>query len=653
MCCLGMLSVRVRTTTRYFPCRNTLCHSQHMARSQFALHTSLMPAHVFAAVQVKDFCTHSLALDCKAITLETTVQFAAWIASHSHLVGSLSWAMPPEPQTTLLESQAAIADALQQAAAAPNGLQLQHYHSSCPSGPILSALPGQHLTSLGFTFHPEYDSISATTSVLAGLTNLRTLSMHGRDVGSLLSRQALHQLSRLTMLELRMIRDVADLQQLPGSLQLKQLQLTAVAPRWQVRQQLLLGQLTSLQELQVQHPRYPALPDEPLVLQPGDVLPLCLTKLVVGDCESAVPLLPLQQLRVLSMEDSSMPAEQLLQVSRVLKCLSELHLGYTVPGSADYAAAAWSSSLPVASLAIESCGLCGYSARQLAQLGGSLTALDLYDCRPLGCTGQQFAAVLQQLQQLQRLVLSSVQLLEEDFSTGESAAGRSSSRSSRSSKSSLELSGSDGCCTCCCTSDSSSSSDSTTSSFSLVACGASVTSISDSCSEVCSTSWVNCSGLQAVTRAIGGLHKLHSLCIERLLGLSRAEPFDQQHVLALDAAAVQQLAAATQLTQLTLAACGLTDAAVAAVAGGLPVLQELVLDGNPGVTDGAVAAIGQLQQLKFLSLNGTSVTDGGMAHLARLKHLQGLSVCDTAVTADQACRACAVAAGGSGEVKRP
>lgn len=124
-------------------------------------------------------------------------------------------------------------------------------------------------------------------------------------------------------------------------------------------------------------------------------------------------------------------------------------------------------------------------------------------------------------------------------------------------------------------------------------------------------------------------------------------------MLALDAAAVQQLAAATQLTQLTLAACGLTDAAVAAVAGGLPVLQELVLDGNPGVTDGAVAAIGQLQQLKFLSLNGTSVTDGGMAHLARLKHLQGLSVCDTAVTADQACRACAVAAGGSGEVKRP
>jgi hypothetical protein len=131
--------------------------------------------------QVKDFCAHQLSLDCKAITLETAMQFAAWVASHSHLVGSLTWAMPPEPRKTLLDSQAAIANALQQAAASPAGLQLQRYSSSCPtSGAILAVLPSHHLTSLAFGFHEDYDTAAGVMGVLSSLTNLRTLKIQVR-----------------------------------------------------------------------------------------------------------------------------------------------------------------------------------------------------------------------------------------------------------------------------------------------------------------------------------------------------------------------------------------------------------------------------------------------------------------------------------------
>jgi hypothetical protein len=89
--------------------------------------------------------------------------------------------MPPEPRKTLLESQAAIAHALQQAAASPAGLQLQRYSSSCPtSGAILAVLPSHHLTSLTFSFHEEYDTAAGVMGVLAGLTNLRTLKIQVR-----------------------------------------------------------------------------------------------------------------------------------------------------------------------------------------------------------------------------------------------------------------------------------------------------------------------------------------------------------------------------------------------------------------------------------------------------------------------------------------
>jgi hypothetical protein len=95
--------------------------------------------------------------------------------------------MPPEPRKTLLESQAALAHALQQAAASPAGLQLQRYSSSCPTtGAILAVLPSHHLTSLSFTFHEEYDTAAGVMGVLSGLTNLRTLKIQVRVLAAVM-----------------------------------------------------------------------------------------------------------------------------------------------------------------------------------------------------------------------------------------------------------------------------------------------------------------------------------------------------------------------------------------------------------------------------------------------------------------------------------
>uniref|UniRef100_A0A383V838 Uncharacterized protein n=1 Tax=Tetradesmus obliquus TaxID=3088 RepID=A0A383V838_TETOB len=574
--------------------------------------------------EVEDFCVHQLSLDCKAVTLETAMAFAAWVSSHSNLVGSLSWAMPPEPRSTLLESQKAIATALQQAAASPAGLQLQRYSSSCPtSGAILAVLPCRHLTSLGLCFQQEYEPAAGVMSVLSRLTNLRTLKIQGRDVGSLLpALQPLHHLSRL---ELNMLREVTHLQQLPSSGQLQQLLLTAVTPKWQSRQQLALGHLTTLSDLQLLQPlqRYLALPDVPLALQAGDVLPQSLTRLVLGDCLDAAPLLPLQQLQVLSMDSSSMPAGQLLQLARTLPKLNQLQLGYTEPGSVDAAAAAW-CCLPVASLASDAVSWGSYSIQQLAKLGCCLTALQLLDCRPLGCTGLQVAAVLRQLLQLRQLSLGWVQLLADETADCREAAAAEIGCCSSSSSS---------CSSCC---------DITSNSSSIYSC-------SDTCSSVDTNAGSysssiagisgfepDSSGMAAVLAAVASLPLLHSLWIEHLLPPLSSEPVGQQQQqqhLHLTLAAVQQLAAATGLTHLTLVACGLTDEGVASGVCKLKDVQELVLDANIGLSDAAVAEIGQrLRQLKYLSWTDTMITDAGVEGLAGLKQLQGLSVAGTAVS---------------------
>lgn len=175
----------------------TAAQRQRKARRIFTLRCC-------SCCQVEDFCAYQLSLDCKAVTLETAMAFAAWVSSHSNLVGSLSWAMPPEPRSTLLESQKAIATALQQAAASPAGLQLQRYSSSCPtSGAILAVLPCRHLTSLGLCFQQEYEPAAGVMSVLSRLTNLRTLKI---QVGAALMQHAIASWCVVGVCELCFIR---------------------------------------------------------------------------------------------------------------------------------------------------------------------------------------------------------------------------------------------------------------------------------------------------------------------------------------------------------------------------------------------------------------------------------------------------------------
>jgi hypothetical protein len=327
---------------------------------------------------------------------------------------------------------------------------------------------------------------------------------------------------------------------------------------------------------------------------------------VVGDCQVASPLLPLQQLQALSMDSSSMPAGQLLHLARSLPKLNQLQLGYTEAGGVDAAAAAW-SCLPVASLASDGVSWGSYSMQQLAKLGCCLTALHLMDCRPLGCTAVQLGGVLRQLLQLQQLSLGWVQLLEDD--SKEDAAAE------------------DGCCSSC-----SSCCDTTSSSSSSVSCS-SVQTEAGSYSSTSAAKGSGDSGMQAVAAAIASLPLLHSLWIEHLLQPLGCAAAGQQQLLPLSLAAAQQLSAASSLTHLTLAACGVTDEAVATGICKLTGLQELVLDSNIGLGDAAAAEIGQqLRQLKYLSLNDTMITDAGVEGLVGLKQLQGLSVAGTAVT---------------------
>jgi hypothetical protein len=427
-------------------------------------------------------------------------------------------------------------------------------------------------------------------------------SVQGRDVGPLLP--AVQPLSRLTRLDLSMLRQLPDLQQLPGSAALKHLTVTAVTPKWQSRVQLSLGHLTAVAELQLLQPpqRYLALPDVPLALQVGDVLPPNLTQLVLGDCLVAAPLLLLQQLQELSMDCSSMPAGQLLLLARALPKLRQLQLGYTEPGSVDAAAAAW-SCLPVTSLATDAVAWSSYSVQQLATLGCCLTALELMDCRPLGCTAVQLASALRQLVQLRQLSMGWVQLLGGDSCSSEAAGGEDC-----------------GCSSSCSCEDTSSCSSSICSS---ITGDARVSSSSSSSSG---------SGLEAVVAAVASLPLLRSLWLEHPLQPVDRDPAGQQ-LQPLNFAAVQQLSAATGLTHLTLAACGLNDELLATCLQKMTALQELVLDDNIGLSDAAAAGIGQhLRQLKYLSMNNTGLTDAGVEGLAGLKQLQGFSVAGTAVT---------------------
>jgi hypothetical protein len=430
--------------------------------------------------------------------------------------------------------------------------------------------------------------------------------LQGRDVGLLLP--AVQPLSRLTRLDLSMLRHLPDLQQLPGAAQLKHLTVTAVTPKWQGRQPLALGHLTAVAELHLLQPpqRFLALPDVPLALQTGDVLPPNLTRLVLGDCLVASPLLPLQQLQQLTMDSSSMPAGQLLLLARALPKLRQLQLGYTEPGSVDAAAAAW-SCLPVASLATDGVTWSSYSVQQLAKLGSCLTALELMDCRPLGCTAGQLASVLRQLVQLRQLSMGWVQLLGGDTCSIHAAEGEE----------------------CRCSSSSEDTSSCSSSSCSSITDDAKVSTTISSSSSSSSGSG---SSFGAVAAAIASLPLLCSLWLEHPL-----QPVDVdlagQQLQPLTFADMQQLSAATGLTHVTLAGCGLTDKLLAACVHHMTALQELVLDDNIGLSDAAAAGIGQhLRQLKYLSMNNTGLTDVGVEGLVGLKQLQGFSVAGTAVT---------------------
>jgi internalin A len=87
----------------------------------------------------------------------------------------------------------------------------------------------------------------------------------------------------------------------------------------------------------------------------------------------------------------------------------------------------------------------------------------------------------------------------------------------------------------------------------------------------------------------------------------------------------------SNLQQLDLSDCSLTDAALKELAG-MSQLQSLALGHNTGLTDDGVGALTGLQQLQVLDLNHTGLTDDGLKALAALRGLQTLNLFATKVT---------------------
>lgn len=123
----------------------------------------------------------------------------------------------------------------------------------------------------------------------------------------------------------------------------------------------------------------------------------------------------------------------------------------------------------------------------------------------------------------------------------------------------------------------------------------------------------------AMVDAVVGLPKLCSLGLREL-------KFCPEAAAALAAATDLR----TQLTQLQLEFCSLTDYELVILASQLPALQKLKLCGNLNLSKVAMPLVAvQLQQLRVLDLRHTAILEAGLGWVTALKGLKKLGVCSS------------------------
>src|SRR5687768_7165969 len=93
----------------------------------------------------------------------------------------------------------------------------------------------------------------------------------------------------------------------------------------------------------------------------------------------------------------------------------------------------------------------------------------------------------------------------------------------------------------------------------------------------------------------------------------------------------QMAAEIEEVEDLRLSMTGFRDADAPTVAGE-PMLRELCLSGNPGVTDKRLRTIARVNSLQMLEIGRTNITDEGLKDVARLPKLRELYVSSTPVT---------------------
>eukprot|EP00775_Hariotina_reticulata_P011614 gene11614-11758_t len=501
------------------------------------------------------------------------------------LGGGVMLAVTPTPEQMiqrLEKSRAVSADDLRRqreanAATVEAMKQLLKAYRSIPAidGAVLNYLPAFYLTQLDLGPRASFSSMFA----LQELSRLLSLSLQADSADSLVT--ALPDLTSLSQLSMHDIAatTVPKLRKLPQQLQLLKVSLSRIR-KSEVLPNLQLAHLTRVTELTSE--------GRPLIVQPGDELPPNLAILKVRDVQAAGPLLSLSQLCLLDMHMSTTPAGDLQEMGSHLPRLSDVRLCYTdmTDASVKQAAAGW-QALPLKNLEFRGCeGHCEVSVlEQLAKLS-MLTSLEVYG--GLGCckfagifdvTAHGLAGVLQQMTALEELGLRGIKLQPE---------GTGSVNSSSSSNS-----GDD---------------------------------VDDELAGVAHDQ----QGKVQLMRAIASLPQLHQLAFCGIYSDHSGNVSDVQEVkLSLDPAAAVQLAAATQLTGLSLVDCGLNDTAVNTLASSLTGLQVLKLDSNPMVTQnvlpGDVAR--QMSSLKELCVLRTGIRLGAKEFKKRLESLHpGLHV---------------------------
>src|SRR5205814_251382 len=83
--------------------------------------------------------------------------------------------------------------------------------------------------------------------------------------------------------------------------------------------------------------------------------------------------------------------------------------------------------------------------------------------------------------------------------------------------------------------------------------------------------------------------------------------------------------------RLNLRRAGLADPQLRALAGAVPNLRHLRLEGND-ITDAGLGQLAALKQLRYLNLYGTKVSDAGLPALSALPRLREVYLWQSAVT---------------------